>query len=221
MAFLKHYGIRFSQLNPLAFLRIVHFELSCAAFAGEPSLSLFRRFYRLRSDGDWFTFENGDCFTFENRKDSIFLPCYSFMPTSTYPKAPIVILTTPASSQAKGKGPETSATPIEPVVAASLTQATSQSKFQLPKCFHARIPLAPLCRGLSYSLYSSVEDNPFHDCWHPRDFSGFHGPCSPPSHRFMNFALDPEIFEDQYNLSICEGFFRGAGMLQKGQCLKG
>ncbi|KAJ0434405.1 hypothetical protein HanOQP8_Chr17g0667051 [Helianthus annuus] len=59
-------------------MRIVHFELSCAAFAGEPSLPLFRRFYRLRSDGDWFTFEK--------RKDSIFLPWYSFIPTSTYPK---------------------------------------------------------------------------------------------------------------------------------------
>ncbi|MFS7947502.1 hypothetical protein Hanom_Chr06g00549001 [Helianthus anomalus] len=36
---------------------IVQFELTCGAFAGEPSLSLFRWFYRLRSDGDWFTFE--------------------------------------------------------------------------------------------------------------------------------------------------------------------
>ncbi|KAF5794679.1 hypothetical protein HanXRQr2_Chr08g0330851 [Helianthus annuus] len=78
MALLKHYGIHFSQLHPLAFMRIVHFELSCASFAGEPSLPLFCRFYRLRSDGDWFTFEK--------RKDSISLPCYSFMPTSTYPK---------------------------------------------------------------------------------------------------------------------------------------
>ncbi|KAF5803060.1 hypothetical protein HanRHA438_Chr06g0276001 [Helianthus annuus] len=78
MSFLKHYGIHFSQLHPLAFLRIVHFELSCASFAGEPSVPLFRRFYQLRSDGDWFTFEK--------RKDYISLPCYSFMPTSTYPK---------------------------------------------------------------------------------------------------------------------------------------
>ncbi|KAJ0782885.1 hypothetical protein HanLR1_Chr01g0013281 [Helianthus annuus] len=56
MALLKHYCIRFSQLHPLAFMRIVHLELSSAAFAGEPSLPLFRRFYRLRSDGDRFTF---------------------------------------------------------------------------------------------------------------------------------------------------------------------
>ncbi|KAJ0680583.1 hypothetical protein HanPI659440_Chr16g0625781 [Helianthus annuus] len=59
---LKHFGIQFSQLHPLAFMRIVYFELSCIAV----------------SDGDWFTFPK--------RKDSVSLPCYSFMPTSTYPK---------------------------------------------------------------------------------------------------------------------------------------
>ncbi|MFS7930726.1 hypothetical protein Hanom_Chr04g00347691 [Helianthus anomalus] len=35
-------------------------------------------FYKLISDGDWFTFAK--------RKSSISQPCYSFMPTSTYPK---------------------------------------------------------------------------------------------------------------------------------------
>ncbi|MFS8020396.1 putative mei2/Mei2-like RNA recognition, RNA-binding domain superfamily [Helianthus anomalus] len=35
----------------------------------------------------------------------------------------------------------------------------------------------------------------------------------PPSNRFMNFALDPKIFDDQYSMSICEGFFRSAGTL--------
>ncbi|KAM0055324.1 hypothetical protein Hdeb2414_s0006g00204811 [Helianthus debilis subsp. tardiflorus] len=35
-------------------------------------------FYKLLSDGDWFTFAK--------RKDSVSSPCYSFMPTSTYPK---------------------------------------------------------------------------------------------------------------------------------------
>ncbi|KAM0050537.1 hypothetical protein Hdeb2414_s0007g00225171 [Helianthus debilis subsp. tardiflorus] len=64
--------------SPLAFMRIVHFELSCAAFASEPSFSFFRMLYGLQSDGDWFTFAK--------RKDSVSLPCYSFMPTSTYPK---------------------------------------------------------------------------------------------------------------------------------------
>ncbi|KAJ0592327.1 hypothetical protein HanHA300_Chr03g0083741 [Helianthus annuus] len=35
-------------VHPLAFLRIVHFELTCAAFDGAPSLPFFRRFYRLK-----------------------------------------------------------------------------------------------------------------------------------------------------------------------------
>ncbi|MFS8018536.1 hypothetical protein Hanom_Chr15g01393201 [Helianthus anomalus] len=35
-------------------------------------------FYKLIFDGDWFTFTK--------RKDSVSPPCYSFMPTSTYPK---------------------------------------------------------------------------------------------------------------------------------------
>ncbi|KAF5769250.1 hypothetical protein HanRHA438_Chr14g0656731 [Helianthus annuus] len=78
MDLLKHYGVHFSPVHPLAFLRIVHFELTSVAFADAPSVALFRRFYRLRADGDLFAFEI--------RKDSVFPPCYTFMPTSTYPK---------------------------------------------------------------------------------------------------------------------------------------
>ncbi|KAJ0494836.1 hypothetical protein HanIR_Chr12g0601971 [Helianthus annuus] len=78
MELLKHFGIHFSQLHPLAFMRVVHFELSCVAVSSEPSVPLFCMFYKLLSDGDWFTFAK--------QKDSVTLPCYSFMPTSTYPK---------------------------------------------------------------------------------------------------------------------------------------
>ncbi|KAF5778703.1 hypothetical protein HanRHA438_Chr12g0561911 [Helianthus annuus] len=74
---LKHFGIQISQLNPFAFMRVVHFELSCVAVSGEPSVPLFCIFYKLLSDGDWFTFAK--------QKDSVSPPCYSFMPTSTYP----------------------------------------------------------------------------------------------------------------------------------------
>ncbi|KAM0024628.1 hypothetical protein Hdeb2414_s0022g00617981 [Helianthus debilis subsp. tardiflorus] len=35
---LKHFGMHFSQLHPLAFMRIVHFELQCVAVAVEPSV---------------------------------------------------------------------------------------------------------------------------------------------------------------------------------------
>ncbi|KAJ0700267.1 hypothetical protein HanPI659440_Chr10g0379331 [Helianthus annuus] len=42
----------------------------------------------------------------------------------------------------------------------------------------------------------------------------------PPSQRFMNVALDPKIFDDQYCMAICEGFCRDDGMLQRIQTLK-
>ncbi|KAJ0815742.1 hypothetical protein HanPI659440_Chr00c39g0740101 [Helianthus annuus] len=74
---LRHFGVHFSQLHPLGFMRVVHFELSCVAVSGEPSIPLFCMFYKLISDGDWFTFAK--------HKDSVSPPCYSFMPTSTYP----------------------------------------------------------------------------------------------------------------------------------------
>ncbi|MFS8018333.1 hypothetical protein Hanom_Chr15g01390851 [Helianthus anomalus] len=78
VAVLNQYGIHFSQLHPLALMRIVHFKLSCVAVSDEPSVPLFRMFYQLKSDGYWFTFDK--------RKDRVSLPCYSFIPTSTYPK---------------------------------------------------------------------------------------------------------------------------------------
>ncbi|KAF5786283.1 hypothetical protein HanRHA438_Chr10g0450981 [Helianthus annuus] len=75
---LRHFCVHFSQLHPLGFMRVVHFELSCVTVSGESSVPLFYMFYKLISDGDWFTFAK--------RKDSVSPPCYSFMPTSTYPK---------------------------------------------------------------------------------------------------------------------------------------
>ncbi|KAM0025316.1 hypothetical protein Hdeb2414_s0021g00573251 [Helianthus debilis subsp. tardiflorus] len=59
-------------------MRVVHFELSCAAVSREPSVLLFCMFYKLISYGDWFTFAK--------RQNSVLKPCYTFMPTSTYPK---------------------------------------------------------------------------------------------------------------------------------------
>ncbi|MFS7939292.1 hypothetical protein Hanom_Chr05g00450021 [Helianthus anomalus] len=60
---LRHFKVHFSQLHPLGFMRVVHFELSCVAVFGEPSIPLFCMFYKLISDGDWFTFAK--------RKDNI------------------------------------------------------------------------------------------------------------------------------------------------------
>ncbi|KAM0041626.1 hypothetical protein Hdeb2414_s0011g00368461 [Helianthus debilis subsp. tardiflorus] len=78
MELLKHFGIHFSQLHPLAFMRVVHFELSCVVVSGEPCVPLFCMFYRLHSDEDWFTFSK--------QKATVTLPYNLFMPTSTYPK---------------------------------------------------------------------------------------------------------------------------------------
>ncbi|MFS7949490.1 hypothetical protein Hanom_Chr06g00572151 [Helianthus anomalus] len=63
---LKYFGIHFSQLDPLAFMRVVHFELSYVVVSGEPSVPLFCMFYKLQSDGEWFTFAK--------HKDSVTLP---------------------------------------------------------------------------------------------------------------------------------------------------
>ncbi|KAJ0755205.1 hypothetical protein HanPI659440_Chr09g0355281 [Helianthus annuus] len=78
VSLLRHFGVHFSQIHPLGFMRVVHFELSCAAISGEPSVPLFCMFYRLISDGDWFTFAK--------RQNNVSRPCYNFMPTSTYPE---------------------------------------------------------------------------------------------------------------------------------------
>ncbi|MFS7967012.1 hypothetical protein Hanom_Chr09g00780731 [Helianthus anomalus] len=75
---LRHFGVHFSQLHPLGWMRVVLFELSCAAISGEPSIPLFCMFYKLISDGDWFTFAK--------RQNNVSKPCYTFMSASTYPK---------------------------------------------------------------------------------------------------------------------------------------
>ncbi|KAM0010661.1 hypothetical protein Hdeb2414_s0071g00773601 [Helianthus debilis subsp. tardiflorus] len=59
-------------------------------------------------------------------------------------RAPIVIPDAPASSRAKGKAPEVSVAPTDPVAEVSPAQATSQSKFKLSECFCPRSPLVPL-----------------------------------------------------------------------------
>ncbi|MFS7975417.1 hypothetical protein Hanom_Chr10g00880371 [Helianthus anomalus] len=41
---LRHFRVHFSQLHPLGFMRVVHFELSCVAVSGAPSIPLFCMF---------------------------------------------------------------------------------------------------------------------------------------------------------------------------------
>ncbi|KAJ0742889.1 hypothetical protein HanPI659440_Chr10g0369311 [Helianthus annuus] len=39
----------------------MHFEILCRALSYEPSLLMFRRFFRLARNGDWFTIEKTQC----------------------------------------------------------------------------------------------------------------------------------------------------------------
>ncbi|KAD5508168.1 hypothetical protein E3N88_15871 [Mikania micrantha] len=54
---LRFFEVHFSQMHPLGLLRVMHFLIACRAIGGEPNMPLFRRFYRFRVDGGWFTFE--------------------------------------------------------------------------------------------------------------------------------------------------------------------
>ncbi|KAM0009873.1 hypothetical protein Hdeb2414_s0084g00782471 [Helianthus debilis subsp. tardiflorus] len=69
---LRHFVMHFSQLHPLAFMRVVHFKLSCVAVSGEPLVPLFCMFYKLVSDGDWFIFAK--------RKDNVSPPAIFLCP---------------------------------------------------------------------------------------------------------------------------------------------
>ncbi|KAJ0669039.1 hypothetical protein HanPI659440_Chr17g0696531 [Helianthus annuus] len=306
---LRHFGVHFSQLHPLGFMRVVHFELSCVAVFGEPSVPLFCMFYKLISDGDWCTFAK--------RKDSVSPPCYSFMPTSTYPKvwksrfifvsaammlespplrdpkaaiedsvpvlsaneivqwkrvlenptraftfpevvlamgglspfysvwpkafigkkemtlwgllhgdcrdvkfmgsskASIKIPNAPSSSRVRDKTPEISAARITPTFNVSPLHATGTSKPSHPEGLVSQSRLAP--------LFADALQVPYAPKWKitlstvvgtPETARDFLANAIPPSHKFMNSALRSDLFNDQYSVSLCKGFFRGAGMLQ-------
>ncbi|KAJ0778134.1 hypothetical protein HanLR1_Chr02g0068291 [Helianthus annuus] len=351
---LRHFRVHFSQPHPLGFMRVVHFELSCVAVFGEPSIPLFCMFYKLILDGDWFTFSK--------RKDIVSHRYYSFMPTSTYPKewksrfifvsaamipvspplrdakaviedsipilsadeivqwkrmyenptraftfpegilamgddeddedlesclarkrkaaqtssskqvpaprnirlrlrsssgqkafpatkatselpptgvkgslskhlrlsslvsdpllgssnAPIEIPTALSSSRVQDKTPEVSAARITPAFEVSPLHATGTSKPSHLEGFVSRSPLAP--------LFADALPVPYIPRWKitqstvvgtPETARDFLAHVVPPSHRFMNSALRVDIFDDQYSMSLCEGFFRGVGMLQR------
>ncbi|MFS8006716.1 hypothetical protein Hanom_Chr14g01252451 [Helianthus anomalus] len=136
-------------------------------------------------------------------------------------RAPIVIPAAPALSQAKGKAPEVSAAPTDPVAEVSPAQATGQRKFKLSECFRPRSPMAPqFTEGLPIAYVPGWRITPSTIFDIPEVARDFMAHALPPSHRFMNFALNLEFFYDQYNMSICEGFFREAGMLQRVNALR-
>ncbi|KAM0046844.1 hypothetical protein Hdeb2414_s0009g00321351 [Helianthus debilis subsp. tardiflorus] len=54
---LEYYRISLGQLHPQGLARVLHFEVLCRASGYDPTLLLFRRFFLLSKNGDWFTFE--------------------------------------------------------------------------------------------------------------------------------------------------------------------
>jgi hypothetical protein len=56
-AIIRYYNIHLSQIVPLGLIKFFHFEISCLPLRVEPSVNLFRVFYKLTRIGDWVTFE--------------------------------------------------------------------------------------------------------------------------------------------------------------------
>uniref|UniRef100_A0A251UFF8 Putative transposase (Putative), gypsy type n=1 Tax=Helianthus annuus TaxID=4232 RepID=A0A251UFF8_HELAN len=54
---LEYYRVSFGQLHPQGVSRVLHFEVLCRALGYDPNLLMFRRFFHLAKNGDWFTFE--------------------------------------------------------------------------------------------------------------------------------------------------------------------
>ncbi|MFS7955498.1 hypothetical protein Hanom_Chr07g00643421 [Helianthus anomalus] len=130
--------------------------------------------------------------------------------------APIEIPNAPSSSRVRDKTPEVSDARIVPAFEISPHHATGTSKPSHFEGFASRSPLAPLFADALLVLYaskwkitkSSVVGTP-EIAW---DYLTH---TIPPSHRFMNSALRDDLFDDQYSMSLCEGHFRGVGMLQQ------
>ncbi|MFS7953027.1 hypothetical protein Hanom_Chr07g00613831 [Helianthus anomalus] len=112
-------------------------------------------------------------------------------------KAPIEIPPAPSSSRVRDKTPEISAAHITPAFDVSPLHATGTSKPSQP---------VGLCKITSSTVVGT-----------PKTAWDFLAHVVPPSHKFMNSALRSDLFHDQYNMSLCEGFSRGGG----GVCCSG
>ncbi|KAJ0790123.1 hypothetical protein HanPI659440_Chr05g0211391 [Helianthus annuus] len=131
-------------------------------------------------------------------------------------KAPIVIPPAPASSRVKDKAPEASVTRVNPAFDISPLQAAGTSKPSQPEDLPSQSPLAPLfAEGLPVPYVPKWKITTSTVVGTPETARDFLDHVVPPPHKFMNFALNPDLFDDQYSMSLCEGFFRGAGMLQQ------
>nr|XP_043608819.1 uncharacterized protein LOC122580617 [Erigeron canadensis] len=53
----NYFKVHVSQVNPYGNIRVGMFELCCRAHESVPTVTLFRRFYKLAKTGSWYTFE--------------------------------------------------------------------------------------------------------------------------------------------------------------------
>ncbi|GJR65372.1 hypothetical protein Tco_0011437 [Tanacetum coccineum] len=54
---IKHFRLQISQLVPLGLNQLTMFEIYCRSLEINPSVNLFRAFYKLDKQGHWFSFE--------------------------------------------------------------------------------------------------------------------------------------------------------------------
>ncbi|KAM0046825.1 hypothetical protein Hdeb2414_s0009g00321101 [Helianthus debilis subsp. tardiflorus] len=131
-------------------------------------------------------------------------------------KAPIEIPHAPSSSWVRDKTPEISATRITPAFDVSPLHATGTSKPSQPVGLVSQSPLAPFfAEGLSVPYVPKWKITPSTVVGTPETARDFLAHAVHPSHKFMNSALRSDLFDDQYNMSLYERFFKGASMLQQ------
>ncbi|KAJ0484628.1 hypothetical protein HanRHA438_Chr14g0639831 [Helianthus annuus] len=100
--------------------------------------------------------------------------------------------------------------------------ATGTSKPSQPEDLFPRSPLAPLfVEALLVPYVPKWKINPSTVVETPETAWDFLDHAAPPPHKFMNFALNTDLFDDRYSMSLYEEFFRGAGMLQRVNKLRG
>ncbi|KAJ0565686.1 hypothetical protein HanIR_Chr06g0265361 [Helianthus annuus] len=107
---LEYYRVSFGQVHPKGMARVLHFEMLCRALGYDPSLLLFRRFFRLAKNGDWFTFETSKvdtCLissmvtTLGSWKDRFFWVSDSIIPFKMVWRRPDAVLNDPEPSESE------------------------------------------------------------------------------------------------------------------------
>ncbi|KAJ0764901.1 hypothetical protein HanPI659440_Chr08g0297391 [Helianthus annuus] len=131
-------------------------------------------------------------------------------------KALIEVPTAPFSSRVRDKTPEISAARITPAFDVSPLHATGTSKPSHPEGLVSQSPLPPLfANALPVPYVPKWKITPSTFVGTPETARDFLAYVVPPSHKFMNSVLRSDLFDDQYSMSLCVAFFRGAGMLQR------